>query len=678
MRARIRALAAPPALVLAGLSMAASGPTLEAITVTTARQEQALLDTPAAVTVVDTAAVQQGRPNLQLDEALNRVPGLFFQNRYNFAQNLRLSSRGFGARSPFGVRGLHLRVDGLPITLPDGQSQVDAIDLNAVRQVEVLRGPASSLYGNAAGGVLLLHTADGSDGPPGATVTLEGGGNGYRKTNLQQQGRSASGSHRVSATALGFDGQRAQSRVEKYQLDGHWRHRLGGGELTTLVNLLNEPTGEDPGGLTRAQAKADPDQASGFARRLDAGQTVRQQRIGALYRHPWANGEWQGSLHYTHRDFEQQLPFPGSSLLGYQRHFYGGDLRFSGQAGPLTYTLGAEVGRQEDDRYRFNVNADGSRGGRSGDEQQNATATGLFGQARLPLSSTWSWILGSRVDRVRLVIDDRFSADGDNDGHQRFTEYSYRTGLNWRPWSGQQFYASIGSAFETPTFSEFANPNGGGFNPDLEPQKALNKEIGARGELGHAWRYEVALFSVSNRDEIVPYDVGGQTYYRNAGRTRRDGIELGLTWFPDDWSTVSAAWTWGHYRFRRFQVEGDDLAGNALPGLPEHQLYLEYRRDFASGAFAALETLVVDSVYAQDSNQTRVAGYALVNGRIGHRWRGGGHRALTLYLSARNLFDRDYTANLRINTQGDRPIDERGYFEPGPGRTWILGLQATL
>ncbi|WP_101674328.1 TonB-dependent receptor family protein [Alloalcanivorax mobilis] len=678
MRARILGLAAPPLLVLTGFATAAASHTLDTVTVTTSRQEQPLLDTPSAVTVVDTEAAQRGRPNLQLDEALNRVPGLFFQNRYNFAQNLRLSSRGFGARSPFGVRGLHLRVDGLPITLPDGQSQVDAIDLDSVRRVEVLRGPASSLYGNAAGGVVLLHTADGSDGPPGASVSVEGGGDGYRKANLQQQGRNADGSHHVSVTALGFDGQRQQSRVEKYQLDGHWRHALAGGELTTLVNLLDEPTAEDPGGLTRAQVDANRDQASRFARLLDAGQTVRQQRIGAVYRHPWAEGEWQGSLHYTHRDFEQQLPFPGSSLLGYQRHFYGGDLRYSGQAGPLAYTLGTEVSRQEDDRYRFNVNADGTRAARSGDEQQNATAAGLFGQATLPLSPTWSWTLGSRLDRVQLAIGDRFAADGDNDGHQRFNEYSYSTGLNWRPVPGQQLYASVGSAFETPTFSEFANPDGGGFNPDLEPQKAINREIGARGTLNPRWRYEVAVFSVSTRDEIVPYDVSGQTFYRNAGRTRRDGIELGLTWFPDDWTTVSAAWTWGHYRFRDDQSNGQDLDGNALPGLPENQLYLEYRRDFAGGGFAALETLMVDSVYAEDSNQTRVPGYALVNGRVGHRWQGAGQRALTVYLSARNLLDRDYIANLRINTNSDRPLDERGYFEPGPGRTWIVGLEAKL
>lgn len=678
MRARIWALAAPPILLLAGVSTADQSQTLDTVTVTTSRQEQLLLDTPSAVTVVDTEAAQRGRPNLQLDEALSRVPGLFFQNRYNFAQNLRLSSRGFGARSPFGVRGLHLRVDDLPITLPDGQSQVDAIDLDSVRQVEVLRGPASSLYGNAAGGVLLLHTADGSDGPPGESVTLEGGSDGYRKANLQQQGRSTDGSHHVSVTALNFDGQRQQSQVEKYQLDGHWRHLLGGGELTTVVNILHEPTGQDPGGLTKAELDADRDQASRFARILDAGQSVRQQRIGAIYRHPWAGGEWQGALHYTHRDFEQQLPFPGSSLLGYQRHFYGGDLRYSGEAGPLAYTLGAEVSRQEDDRYRFNMNADGTRDGRSGDEQQNATGAGLFGQARLPLSPTWSWTLGSRVDRVQLAIEDRFLDDGDDDGHQRFTEYSYSTGLNWRPLPGQQFYATLGSAFETPTFTEFANPNGGGFNPSLEPQKAFNKEIGARGELSQTWRYEVALFSVDTRDEIVPYDVGGQTFYQNAGRTRRDGVELGVTWLPDDWTTVTAAWTWAHYRFRRFEEDGANLKGKALPGLPENQLYLEYRRDFAGGSFAALETLAMDSVYAEDSNQTRVSGYALVNARLGHRWQGAGQRALTLYVSARNLFDRDYIANLRINTNTDRPVEERGYFEPSPGRTWVVGMEAKL
>lgn len=668
-----------PVLLLPCLGQGAQPIPLETVTVTAPRQSQALLDTPAAVTVVDSQAHGEGRPNLQLDETLNRVPGLFFQNRYNFAQNLRISSRGFGARAPFGVRGLHLRVDGLPYTLPDGQSQVDAIDLDRLRQVEVLRGPASSLYGNAAGGVLLLNSDDGGSQPPGAHLRVAGGSDDYRKLGATLYQRDENNDYALGVSALSFDGQRQQSRVEKYQLNGKWRHALAnGGRITTLLEVLDIPTAEDPGGLTRAQAHQDRDQASRFSNLLDAGQVVRQQRLGWVWDQPTEHGAWQGYLHYTHRDFEQQLPFPGSSELGYERQFYGTGLRHAGQAGKLNYVVGAEVNRQEDDRDRYQVSASGARQGRTADEQQNATAAGLFAQATLPLNEYWSWTLGGRLDRLQLSIDDRFLADGDDDGHRRFTERSYSTGLNWRLHPRHQLFANIGSAFESPTFTEFANPDGGGFNPDLEPQKAVNGEIGARGDLSGTVQYELTLFTVRTRDEIVPFEQDGRTFYENAGRTRRDGVELGLSWYPDDWNRISAAWTYGNYRFRRFQENGESLRDHRLPGLPEHQLYLEWQRDYRGGTFTSLETLMISSVYAENGNDTRVGGYALVNGRIGHRWRLAGGHQLTTYLAAHNLLDRDYYANIRINANSDRPLASRGYFEPGPGRTWVAGMEIRL
>ncbi|HEX5678205.1 MAG TPA: TonB-dependent receptor, partial [Alcanivorax sp.] len=192
---------------------ASDGNRLEAVTVTGTRLERDLADLPGAATVVDARQTQQGQPGLQLDESLARVPGLYLQNRYNFAQGLRLSSRGFGARAPFGVRGLRINVDGFPETLPDGQSQVDAIDLEALDSVTVLRGPASVLYGNASGGVVDITTLTGADLVYPQRFSVAGGSDGYRKTNLQIGGAAGGNHHYLSLTGLRYQGQREQSEM---------------------------------------------------------------------------------------------------------------------------------------------------------------------------------------------------------------------------------------------------------------------------------------------------------------------------------------------------------------------------------------------------------------------------------------------------------------------------------
>jgi len=630
-------------------------------------------ETPAAVSLVEAPADQPGRERLQLDSALMRVPGVFTQNRYNFAQNLRISSRGFGARAPFGIRGLRIRVDGLPATLPDGQAQVDAIDLDAARDVEVLRGPVSALYGNASGGLIAVRTADGSNTPPGEAVRLTGGSHGLRKIHARQAGRSENRSHYLSASSLAFDGYREQSRVRKHQFNAHTRMESNGHEFQVVANALDTPVAEDPGGLTEAQVDADRRQATDFARRLDAGQSVTQQKGGLIYRND--NG-WKARLHYSRRIFEQQLPFPGSSLIGYQRHFYGTGVEHQGNTRlgetPVSWLAGLELDRQEDDRRRYSVDGNARVTGRTANERQHATAAGAFVRGRAGLTQALTFTLGARADHVEFSIHDRLLADGDDSGRRRFREGSWMTGLNWRVNKDHNLYASAGTAFQTPTFTEFADPDGsGGFNPALDPQQARNLEIGARGARANL-DYELALFRVDVDEEIVPFEKNGRTFYENAGRTRRQGLELGVTWYPTQRLTLTGAWTRADYRFRRFVESGTDRDGNRLPGLPRHQFYGELRWEEADGLFGALELRAVDEVYADNANTTRVPGYTVINARAGNSWRLGDARELEAWVGGRNLTDKAYPANVRVNANGG------SFFEPAPGRAWRAGLAVTF
>lgn len=676
------ALAAWGAPALVAAEEGESAEALPTITISAPRLARELYDTPAAVSAVTREDIQQGQQRVRLDEALAPVPGLFLQNRDNFAQGQRIASRGFGARAPFGIRGIHIRVDGIPYTLPDGQAQIDAVDLDSAERIEVIRGPASVLYGNAAGGVLDITTGDGSEMRRSPVLRLQGGSHDYRKLALRQGGEHGSWAHSVSFSALDFEGYREQSAVEKRLLNARLGYRLDDDRtLSALVNLLDLPTAEDPGGLTAEEVAANRRQAAPAAAALDAGQRVEQQLLGLHYEDlDAAGGELNARAFVSRRDFEQQLPFPGNSLVDYRRRYYGASLDLTreetlGQR-PLRYVAGLETGRQEDDRGRRAVTPQGAVSAETADEQQNATATGAFLLAELGVTEALELSAGVRHDRVRLSIDDRFQAEGiDASGSRTFREWTGSLGASYRYREGHQLYANLGTAYETPTFTEFARPDGGGgFNPEVAPQRALNRELGLRGRFANGLRYDLAAFSVRVDDELVPFEAGdGRTFYENAGRTARDGIELELDWSPALAWRVTSALTLADYRFSRFADDERDFADNRLPGLPRRQWHNRLTWYGSGERFASAEALYTGGFHADNANEVPVASHWLVNLRLGDSWPlGGAGTRLGAHLGVRNLLDEEHFANVRINAAGGR------FFEPAPGRTLHAGLEVSF
>jgi len=645
---------------------------LEPYLVTATRRETPVTEAPAAVSLIDKETIQQASAQLSLDEPLRGVPGVFVLNPYNFAQDTRIAIRGFGARSDFGIRGIRLIVDGIPATLPDGQGSVDGIDLGSAERIELIRGPASALYGAASGGVIRIET-ESAPSAPFLETRHTAGDDGLYKAQLKSGLEDGPVNALVSLSALEFDGFRDHSRTEERKFNAKVRYALDSGASFELIaNLVDLPKQDDPGGLTAAEVEADRRQARDRNLLFDAGEELTQEQVGLGYLLPFASGhELELRAYAVHRDFANRLPFESGGQVAFDRFFAGGSLLHRFESPDLRLLSGLELGRQRDDRRNFD-NLEGSRGPLALDQIETVDSLGAFVlvERELPADLTASAAL--RFDRVDFEVDDRFTADGDDSGTLDFEAASPMLGLQWGPHPGLNLYANLSTAFETPATTELDNPSGGGFNDALDPQTATSFEVGLKGRLEapQALSYELVLFSVDVEDSLVPFELADspdREFYRNAGASRHRGLEGALSIRLAEPLELSLAYTYSDFEYEDFDAPGGDFAGNRIPGIPRHlvNLRLDYRH--ASGVFASWNSRWVGALYADDANATEVAGYRVSDLRFGLE-RSVGNWSLTAFLGVDNLFDRDYDANIRINAFGDR------FYEPAPGRSLFGGL----
>ena len=677
-----RRLARALTAALAGLC-AACGPAraqdtvLAPVVVQATRLPAAAGDTPWPVSRVQGERVSRARQGLGLDEALLTVPGLYAQNRYNLAQDLRLSIRGFGARSTFGIRGLKLMLDGVPLTLPDGQAGVDALDLHDLDHIEVIRGPAASLYGAAAGGVVSLHSLAPPDEPVAGTA-LSIASHGFAQQRAHAGGTAGDAAGIVSASHLSSDGYRRQSRAERSLLNARGTLALaGGGELAAAVSVLDLPTAEDPGALTAAERAADRRAAGALNQRFRSGESITQQRISVTATLPTDGGELSARGYGLWRDFASRLPFQAIAL---ERMAGGGGVQIahalSAYGTPVELLLGLDLDHQDDARERH-VNDDGVIAGRIADQRERVTALGAFVQLRTRPADAVLLGAGLRADRVEVRVDDRFAADGDQSGSTRFAALSPSAGAVVSVTSHLDLYANAATASETPTTAELADAGGGGgFNTSLEPQRALSVEAGVRGWFaGGAARYELGAFHIRVEDQLVAFAIPGapdRFAFQNAGRSRHLGVEAALEMDPAESLSLRAAWTWSVFEFRRFTDRGGaHLDGRTLPGVPRHLLALEAEWRPAPGWLLAADAQAVSMRFADNANSAHAPGYLLLNARAAYAWRLG-PIALEAHAGIDNVLATRYDANVRINAAGGR------YFEPAPRRGGRVGASLSV
>ena len=682
-------VAAAIAAALAVPPVAAQTPTVQAdpVVVTATRIEQQSFDLPVSIDAVGQDEIQDQQLRVNISESLGRVPGLVANNRYNYAQDIQISIRGFGARASFGVRGVKLYQDGIPLTMPDGQGQTGSFALDTAKRIEVLRGPFAALYGNASGGVIQLFT---QDGPPQPTLSggFAFGSYDTWRANAQFGGQAGRLNYIADASRFMTDGYRDHSAASRNLANAKVTYALDGdSSLTLLATSLDQPNTQDPLGLTAQQVQQNPRQAGTGALQFNTRKSVGQTQGGAAYQRRLTREDTISAIAYGgHRDVTQYLAFTGvaptssGGVVDLDRDFYGGSLQWSRATelagGPLTFTLGLDYSNMAETRQGF-VNNFGVQGALRRDERDTVYAFDQYLQFQWDFAPSWQFSGGVRHTSVPFKVQDHFvtAANPNDSGSISYSGTSPVLGLLYKVTDTVNLYGAVGRGFETPTFAELAyRPDGQpGVNFGLQPAISLNSEVGVKAYIGANTRANLALFYVNTEDDIVngPQIQPGRNTFVNAAKTNRQGVELALeTTFGAGFSGL-LAFTAIDARFKDFSVGSVSFSGNRIPGVPANSTFAELAWTYAPLGFStAINGRWASRVYTDDANTAYAAGYGVYNWRAGFQQTGKGWRVAE-FVQVNNLSGERYVGSVIVNAANAQ------YFEPSPTRNWLVGINAS-
>lgn len=680
--------------------------------VTATRTAQEPFDLPMAIDSISQQQISDGQMRVNLSETLARVPGIVAHNRQNYAQDLQISARGFGARSTFGVRGVRLYVDGIPATMPDGQGQISHVELGSAARMEVLRGPFSALYGNSSGGVIAVFSESGT---PDGKVEADVGFGSYaaQRSALKVSGAGDAVNYVAALANFRTDGYRDHSAVRRSNLNSKFDIALDAqSQLKIIVNAVDMPEAQDPLGLTRSQFDADPEQAGNNAELYDTRKSVRQQQVGLNYSRELTDNDTLDAIVYGgHRTTvgyqalvaaAQGSPASAGGVTDLARNYWGSDWHWTHRGSwlerPFETTVGLSYDTVSEERrgyQNFKTAADGTqelgvKGQLRRDEDNRVFNVDQYIQLQWRPSDDWLLMAGLRNSRVPVRSNDHYQVPGNGDDSGS-TEYNATTpalGVSYYLSDAVHLYANYGKGFETPTLIELAykstNGSNTGLNLALDPSRSEHYETGLKilldGRGMETGRANLALFHIITHDELaVAANSSGRSVYQNVGKTQRDGLEAS---FDGRWSNgigVAFAYTLlrAEYADDFFSCPGTPCTttlrideGNQIPGVPHSALYGELSWLHARSGFStALEMRREARLYVNDANSDSAPAYTALNWRAGFQqsWKS---LQLQEFLRVDNVTDREYAGSVIVNESSGR------YFEPAPGRNLYAGVRA--
>jgi len=681
---------------------------LKEIVVQSGRLEQKQFDAPASVFAIDADTLRSSGPQVNISDVLNRVPGVVALNRNNYAQDVQISIRGFGARSAFGVRGIRLITDGIPASMPDGQGQTSTISMTSTDRMEVLTGPLAQLYGNASGGVIQTFTREAGEKPE-AQVQMYAGSFGMTRTDWQLSQRSGNVGMVADYSTFAIEGYRANSDTRRQQLNSVITvDAKPDTRIKFVINIFDMPYAKDALGL-KANQLANPSSAGDGALTYRTRKTVKQEQTGAVIEHTVNSDlKFQGRIYGgTRSNLQYQVATPTNSAgawTGLERQYEGLGLQASGKTQVfdgqrMNWIIGTDIDHAQEQRQAGNA-ALGERVDVKRNELNEASNRDYFAQANWSLGERYTLTTGVRQSNVTLKTRDDTAATQPNPNSVNYKATSPVLGLTWHAQDSLNVYINQGKGFETPTMSEVAyKPNGisaplAVFNPNLIASKSNHLEIGSKWTPSANTRLDAAWFQITTDDEIVTYrNASGRTAYVNASQTKRDGFEFALRHQMNaHWRSQASATLMNATYDKGFTsvVTGTTntvLAGSNLPAIPKRQLFTSLQwseKGFAQagqkpalGLEAGLDLITRSSMWANDANSATTANYALapgfsqLNARVRQRYQVGVAR-VEAFVGVDNVTNKDTISSVIVNQS------KQQYFEPGLPRSWVVGLSSQI
>jgi len=687
-------------LSCASISLAQAEPQLQSTTidpevlVQSGRLTQRQFDAPTSIYTIDAETIRSSGPQVNLSDVLARAPGVVALNRNNYAQDVQISVRGFGARSAFGLRGFRLITDGIPATTPDGQGQASTVSLTSAEKIEVLTGPLAQLYGNSSGGVIQVFTRE-ADPIPTAKAQIFKGSYGLERTDWQFSQRVGNVGFVADYSTFDIQGYRDNSQAKREQFNSVTSVDLSTDTRMKLIaNVFRMPFAKDPLGLTAAQFLANPKQAGNFALANDTRKTVNQEQAGVVIEHKLnQDARIQARIYGGNRDNLQYQATSATvgSWVGLERDFHGLGLQAQGkQSLEAGKSVDWVVGFDQDyagEKRQGGPAASGIKTGTINRNELNSSSNrDYFAQANWRVVSDWTFVTGVRQSSLELKSRDDYLTDGVNgSGAVSYAAANPVIGATWHVNDTLNIYMNQGKGFETPTLSESVYTKSGTtvvglFNANLIPSRSQHVELGSKWTPSATTRIDAALFRIKTDNEIVTsLSVGGRTAYTNASETIREGIEFSARHLINpNWRTQMTATV-----MNAQYASGTALAGKSLPGIPQKQLFTSFswaENGFQTngqkpllGKAANLDWIARSSLWANDVNDATgaAAGYGLLNAKLrqGFAW---GSANFEAFLGVDNLTNKKAVSSVIINQAS------RQYFEPLLPRNWVIGISSKL
>mgnify|MGYP000992849190 FL=1 len=646
---------------------------LKEVIVSVTKIKENIKNSPFAISSKSFSKFQTSAKQFYLSEYIESVPGVFISNDNNFAQDSRISIRGFGSRANFGIRGIKLIVDGVPETTPDGQSQIDNLNLEIIEKIEIIRGTSSSLYGNSSAGVIKIQSISEFD----KNFTKIGyaiGSNNQEKKQALVGVKSNETYYTFLVSETKGDGYRNFGDFKNSNLNFRVKKKISKDSwLSFNFNIVDSPYSNDPGGLKIEEVNIDREQARERNLQYNTSEEINHYKVSSSFNKK-INEKLSFSTYafISNRNFNGKIPVKNGGAIDLKRKYWGigGSFLFKSK---LKTQIGFDIGNQNDRRKRYN-NDIGIIGEQVLDQNEKFSNLGIYlvnnyNLNRLTISS------GLRYDTNKVKLEDLFFSDGDSSGNITLNSFNPSLGFNYKLNKKSRVFINTSSGFETPTLNEFSSsPIGTGFNKNLKSQINMGFELGfSLFDTQKKSNIDLVYFKSITNDEILSYEdekFPNQKFYNNAGKTERNGIEI-TGFYTLNRTIISSSYSLGNYVFKEFVENNFNYKGNKIPGIPNDIFTLSIEHKTINELFLNLNFKNIGALYANNSNTIKIDEFNTFNFKIGKKFKLSRSNVYP-YLIISNVFDNEYFDNIRINAFGGR------YYEPAPKRTIFVGIKFTL